>query len=173
MPGSSVTIDFAAGLANLQKGMGVWLMSVSFANAVCGLHFEGSPFLRYSANQEKNTPLCSVPNCAKLVCVVAGSDSKWNPCPVSRGVVAETAIVAEHSKKSPRNLFVESMNPGTLRVTTLHSILIELMIALKIPRACAGSKLLGTMKTSNTEQTLCTCNSAVPSSMSTLPLPMG
>src|SRR5437763_466674 len=26
---------------------------------------------------QKNTPLCSVPNCAKFVTVVAGSDSKW------------------------------------------------------------------------------------------------
>jgi hypothetical protein len=60
---------------------------------------------------QKKTPLCSVPNCAKLVCVVAGSDSKWKPCPVSGGVVTETAIVAEHSKKSPRNLFVASLKP--------------------------------------------------------------
>jgi len=29
-------------------------------------------------------------------------------------------------------------------------------MALKIPSACFGSKLLGTVKTSNTEQTLCT-----------------
>src|SRR5712664_2348345 len=72
-----------------------------------------------------------MPNCAKLVFVFAGSDSKWKPCPVSFGVVAETAIVAEHSKKSPRNLFVASLNPRTLRVTPLHSIFIELMMALK------------------------------------------
>src|SRR5215472_10802499 len=53
--------------------------------------------------QLKKTPLCSLPNCAKLVFVVDGSDSKWKPCLVPFGVVAETAIVAEHSKKSPRN----------------------------------------------------------------------
>ena len=34
---------------------------------------------------------------------------------------------------------------------TYHSILIELMTALKIPSACAGSKLFGTVNTSNTE----------------------
>src|SRR5438552_4753327 len=101
----------------------------------------------------KKTPLCSVPNCAKWVLVVAGSDSKWKPCPLSGGVVTETAILAEHSKKSPRNWFVGSLNPRTLRVTPLQSILSELMTALKIPCACAGSKLLGTVKTSNTEQT--------------------
>src|SRR6266851_5845611 len=104
----------------------------------------------------KKTPLFSTPNCAKPVLVVAGSDSKWKPCPVSGGVVTETAILAEHSKKSPRNRFVESLNPRTLRVTPLQSICIELMMALKIPSACDGSKLLGTVKTSNTEQTLCT-----------------
>ena len=87
--------------------------------------------------------------------------------------MAETAIVAEHSKKSPRNLFVGSLNAGTLRVTPLHLILIDLMMALKIPNGCAGLKLLGTVKTSNTEQTLCTRNSAVPSSRSTFPLPTG
>src|SRR2546421_9064271 len=103
----------------------------------------------------KNTPLCSVPNCAKFA-VVAGSDSKWRPCPVSFGVLAETAIVAEHAKKSPRNLFVASLNPRTLRVTPLHLIFMELIMALKIPSACFRSKLLGTVKTSNTEQTLCT-----------------
>src|SRR5713101_5178880 len=123
--------------------------------------------------RQKKTPLCSVPNCAKLVCVVAGSDSKWKPCPVSGGVVTETALVAKHSKKSPRNLFVESLNPITLRVTPLHSIFIEWMMALKIPSACAGSKLLGTVKTSNTEQTLCTSSSAIPRLMCTFPLPSG
>src|SRR5260370_32097364 len=122
---------------------------------------------------QKKTPLCSVPNCAKLVCVFAGSDSKWKPCLVSFGVVAETAIVAEHSKKSPRNLFVASLNLSTLWVTPLHSIFIELMMALKIPIACFGSKLVGTVKTSNTEDTLCTSNSAVSASMSTFPLPTG
>src|SRR5260221_6205975 len=129
------------------------------------------PSVRRAGVHQKKTPLCSVPNCAKLVRVVAGSDSKWKPRPVSFGVVAETAIVAEHSKKSPRNLFVASLN-GTLRVTPLHSIFIELMMALKIPSACVGSKLLGTVKASNT-QTLCTSNSAVPPAMSTLPLPAG
>src|SRR5258708_31764613 len=120
------------------------------------------PSLRRAGVHQKKTPLCSVPNCAKLVRVVAGSDSKWKPRPVSFGVVAETAIVAEHSKKSPRNLCVASLNPRTLRVTPLHSIFIEFMMSLKIPSACAGSKLLGTVKTPTTEQILCTRNSAVP-----------
>jgi hypothetical protein len=93
------------------------------------------PLFEEARRHQKNMPLCSVPNCAKLVCVVAGSDTKWKPCPVSFGVVAETAIVAEHSKKSPRNLLVASLNPRTLRVTPLHLIFIELMMALKIPIA--------------------------------------
>lgn len=55
---------------------------------------ELSTYLRLN---QKYTPLLSVPNSAKTVVVVAGSDLKWKPCPVSGGVVASTAIVAEHS----------------------------------------------------------------------------
>src|SRR5256885_6946536 len=45
------------------------------------------PSMRRAATPQKNpktTPLCSVPNCAKFVTVVAGSDSKWNPCILRR-----------------------------------------------------------------------------------------
>src|SRR5438445_3418769 len=65
--------------------------------AIAGRCSASSRRRRLKKHQEKKTPLCSVPNWAKSVCEVAGSDSKWKPCPVSLGVVAETTIFAEHS----------------------------------------------------------------------------
>ena len=57
---------------------------------------------REDSIRQKNTPLVSRPNWAKLTFVVA-EETNLNPCPVLFKVLAVTLIVAEDSKKSPEN----------------------------------------------------------------------
>ena len=84
---------------------------------------------REDSIRQKNTPLVSRPNWAKLSFVVA-EETNLNPCPVLFRVLALTLMVAEDSKKSPENRFIGSLNPIRLRATPLHCMSIDSMTAL-------------------------------------------
>ena len=87
--------------------------------------------------------------------------------------MAVTAIVAVFSTKSPRKQFAESLKFVTLLVMPFHSMSRELMIPLtRFPSGRVGSRLLGTVKASNT-QMFRMCREAVPSSRSIWALPSG
>ena len=125
-------------------------------------------------HQEKKTPLLSLPICAKLTIVDAGSETNRKPCPVLTGVVAVTAMVTLPIwKKLPMKRFAESWIPGKLLVTPLHSMSSELMIPLANPSERSELRLLATVKASKTEQTFFALRLAVPRAKSTLAEPGG
>ncbi len=133
-----------------------------------------APQAKEAGVHQKKTPLLSMPICAKLTIVEAGSETNWKPCPVLTGVVAVTAMVTFPIwKKSPRNWFPGSLKPAKLAITLLHSMSSELMIPLANPNVRAGLKLFETLKASNTEQMWFALRLAVPPAKSTLAVPGG
>jgi len=103
---------------------------------------------------QKNTPLLSRPNWAKLTFVVA-EETNRKPCPVLFFVLAVTLMAAEVSKKSPEKRLTGSLNPMILRVTPLHLRSSDSMTApTMFPRGCVGVRLFETAKASNTQMFL-------------------
>src|SRR5215472_7765863 len=80
-------------------------------------------------------------------------------------------VTWETWKKSPANWLTGSLKPSMLRVTLLHSMSTESIIAAANPIGRAILRLLGTVNASNTEQMFLAENLAVPRARSTLAAP--
>jgi hypothetical protein len=85
---------------------------------------------------------------------------------VVAGVLVVTAILAEVSKKFPANFSAVLEKDKKDWVTPLHSIRSDFTKAPTNPKACAISKLFGTVKTSCTVQMFSKWRTALPASKS-------